>query len=206
MSNEIRGYSRRAACPTGSTYDGEWNVTSTAATSELVYDPYDHDTIFNPHALFRRLRDEAPLFYSEQYDFYAISRFEDIERTLVNREAFISRKGVTLDILKSGMEIPPGHADLRGSADPRDPPCVALPDVHAEADRSTRAGDPGALRQAAGSPGGCGRVRLRRRRRFRDPDASDQHARGNPGSRTRKLCATTSRGSGRTTRPSKQVR
>ena len=94
--------------PGGSTYDGEWNVTSTAATSELVYDPYDHDTIFNPHALFRRLRDEAPLFYSEQYDFYAISRFEDIERTLVNREAFISRKGVTLDILKSGMEIPPG--------------------------------------------------------------------------------------------------
>ena len=83
-------------------------MTSTATTSELVYDPYDHDTIFNPHALFRRLREEAPLYYSEQHDFYAISRFEDIERTLVNREVFVSRKGVTLDLLKGGMEIPPG--------------------------------------------------------------------------------------------------
>ena len=50
-------------------------MTSTS-TSELVYDPYDHETIFNPHAIFRRLRDEAPLYYSERYDFYAISRFE----------------------------------------------------------------------------------------------------------------------------------
>ena len=83
-------------------------MTSTATTSELVYDPYDHDTIFNPHALFRRLREEAPLYYSEQHDFYAISRFEDIERTLVNREVFVSRNGVTLDLLKGGMEIPPG--------------------------------------------------------------------------------------------------
>jgi cytochrome P450 len=81
-------------------------VTST--TSELVYDPYDHETIFDPHAVFRRLREEAPLYYSEQYDFYAISRFEDVERTLVNRETFVSHKGVTLDMLKSGMEIPPG--------------------------------------------------------------------------------------------------
>jgi cytochrome P450 len=83
-------------------------VTSTATTSDLVYDPYDHETIFHPHALFRRLRAEAPLYYSEQYDFYAISRFEDIERTLVNREVFVSRKGVTLDLLKGDMEIPPG--------------------------------------------------------------------------------------------------
>ena len=83
-------------------------MTSTATTSELIYDPYDHETIFNPHTLFRRLREEAPLYYSEQYDFYAISRFEDIERTLVNREVFVSRNGVTLDLLKGGMEIPPG--------------------------------------------------------------------------------------------------
>ena len=76
--------------------------------SDLVYDPYDRETIFNPHEVFRRLREEAPLYYSEQHDFYALSRFEDIERTLLNRETFISRRGVTLDMLKSGMEIPPG--------------------------------------------------------------------------------------------------
>jgi cytochrome P450 len=73
-----------------------------------VYDPYDHETIFDPHAVFRRLREEAPLYHSEQYGFYAVSRFEDVERTLVNRETFVSHKGVTLDMLTSGMEIPPG--------------------------------------------------------------------------------------------------
>jgi cytochrome P450 len=83
-------------------------VTSTATTSELIYDPYDHDTIFDPHAVFRRLRDEAPLYHSEQYGFYAVSRFDDVERTLVNRETFVSYKGVTLDMLMSGKEIPPG--------------------------------------------------------------------------------------------------
>jgi cytochrome P450 len=83
-------------------------VTTTATTSELVYDPYDHETIFNPHALFKRLRNEAPLYYSDEHGFYAVSRFDDIEQVLLNRDTFISRKGVTLDLLKSGMDIPMG--------------------------------------------------------------------------------------------------
>jgi cytochrome P450 len=83
-------------------------VTATATSNDLVYDPYDPATIENPHALFRRLRDEAPLYYNEEHGFYAVSRFEDIERTLINRETFISRKGVTLDLLKGEFEIPPG--------------------------------------------------------------------------------------------------
>ena len=68
------------------------------------------------HALFRRLRDEAPLYYSEQHDFYAVSRFEDIERTLLDRETFISRKGVTLDLLKGQFDIPPGTLIFDGVA------------------------------------------------------------------------------------------
>ena len=83
-------------------------MTAASTTKDLVYDPYDADTIFDPHALFRRLREEAPVYYSGQHDFYALSRFEDIERTLLNRETFISRRGVTLDLLKGGMEIPRG--------------------------------------------------------------------------------------------------
>jgi len=82
------------------------SVTTTSA--DLLYNPYDHETIQNPHALFRRMREEAPLYYNEDLDFYAISRFDDVESTLLNRDVFISRKGVTLDILKSDMEIPKG--------------------------------------------------------------------------------------------------
>lgn len=97
---------------------------ATATSSDLLYDPYDPETILKPHALFRRMREEAPLYYSEPYDFYAISRFDDIERTLLNRETFVSHKGVTLDMLKSAdflippgtviFEDPPTHAIHRG--------------------------------------------------------------------------------------------
>ena len=49
----------------------------TTTSRDLLYDPYDPATILSPHALFRRMRDEAPLYYSEQYNFYAISRFAE---------------------------------------------------------------------------------------------------------------------------------
>jgi cytochrome P450 len=74
----------------------------------LDYDPTDHATIRDPHPLFRRLREEAPLYRNEQQDFYALSRFEDVERAHINRDVFISARGVTLDILRLGIVIPPG--------------------------------------------------------------------------------------------------
>ena len=82
-------------------------MTSTASDA-LLYDPTDHDTIRDPYALFARLRDEAPLYHHESQDFYAVSRYDDITQVLLNRDTFISRKGVTLGILQSGMDIPPG--------------------------------------------------------------------------------------------------
>jgi cytochrome P450 len=84
-------------------------MVSVSTTSlELEYDPYDHETIRNPHPLFRRMREAGGIYYSARHAFYAVSRFDDIENVLLNREVFVSRKGVTLDILKSGMEIPKG--------------------------------------------------------------------------------------------------
>jgi cytochrome P450 len=83
-------------------------VATTTTSSELNFDPYDKQTALNPHPLFRRLREEAPLYYNQQHDFYALSRFEDVEFGHMNRETFISGRGVTLDILKANMKIPPG--------------------------------------------------------------------------------------------------
>jgi cytochrome P450 len=83
-------------------------VTTTATDSDLVFDPYDHSIMVDPHALFRRMREEAPLYYNPEHDFYAVSRFEDVEKVLLTRDVFISRKGVTLGLLKSDWEIPAG--------------------------------------------------------------------------------------------------
>jgi cytochrome P450 len=84
-------------------------VVAASTTDELVYDPYDHATILDPHATFRRLREEAPLYYNEQVGFYAVSRFDDCEKVLLNRDTYISSHGVTIDMLKTtDAVIPPG--------------------------------------------------------------------------------------------------
>ena len=44
------------------------------------YDPYDFEIDADPYPVWKRLRDEAPLYYNEKYDFYAISRYDDVER------------------------------------------------------------------------------------------------------------------------------
>jgi cytochrome P450 len=81
---------------------------TTSATDELYYDPWHAGLNADPYPMFKRLRDTAPLYYNEPHDFYALSRFDDVNRALVDNQTFSSAKGVVLEILKSGMEIPPG--------------------------------------------------------------------------------------------------
>ncbi len=77
-------------------------------TSDLSYDPYDIEIDADPYPVFARLREEAPLYYNEQYDFYALSRYEDVERGLVDRDTYISGRGGILEIIKAGIQMPPG--------------------------------------------------------------------------------------------------
>ena len=80
----------------------------TQTSAELYYDPYDYEIDADPYPLWRRMRDEAPLYYNERYDFYAITRFDDVEKALVDWRTFISGKGSVLEMIKAGIEIPPG--------------------------------------------------------------------------------------------------
>ncbi|MCK0176571.1 cytochrome P450 [Mycolicibacterium sp. F2034L] len=79
-----------------------------SATEELYYDPWHAELNADPYPMFKRIRDEAPLYYNEAHDFYAVSRFDDVNRTLVDNKSFSSARGIILEIIKSGMEIPPG--------------------------------------------------------------------------------------------------
>ena len=83
-------------------------MTTTPAGTDLYYDPYDFDIDADPYPVWKRLRDEAPLYYNEKYDFYALSRFDDVERCLADWQTYSSAKGSVLELIKSGMEIPPG--------------------------------------------------------------------------------------------------
>jgi cytochrome P450 len=88
----------------------------TATASDVYYDPFDFEIDTDPYPVWKRLRDEAPLYHNDRYDFYALSRFDDVERALVDWRVYSSAKGTVLELIKSGMEIP------RGSIIFEDPP------------------------------------------------------------------------------------
>jgi cytochrome P450 len=77
-------------------------------SNDLYYDPYDVEINADPYPVFKRLREEAPLYYNEQHDFFAVSHYEDVQRGLSDRATFISGRGGILELIKAGIEIPPG--------------------------------------------------------------------------------------------------
>jgi cytochrome P450 len=76
--------------------------------STIYYDPYDFEIDTDPYPLWRRMRDEAPLYRNERYDFFALSRFDDVERALVDWDTYRSGRGSVLELIRAGIEIPPG--------------------------------------------------------------------------------------------------
>jgi len=79
-----------------------------SAASDVYFDPYDVGLNADPYPMFRRLREEVPLYYNEQHDFYALSRFADVDRALVDHQTFSSAKGPILELIKANIDIPPG--------------------------------------------------------------------------------------------------
>lgn len=77
-------------------------------TVELYYDPFDHDIDDNPYPVWKRMREETPLYRNDKYNFYALSRYEDVARELPNWQTYRSGRGTTADILFNNVEVPPG--------------------------------------------------------------------------------------------------
>lgn len=76
--------------------------------TDVYYDPYDTEIDDDPHPVWKRLRDEAPLYYNEKLEFYALSRWDDVEAALLDWETYRSGRGTILDVLRARVEIPPG--------------------------------------------------------------------------------------------------
>ena len=80
----------------------------TVTATDVNFDMYDRDIYASPYAVYGRLRDEAPLYYNEPYNFYAVSRFDDVARVLGEAGQFISGKGGVYQIVSAGIEMPDG--------------------------------------------------------------------------------------------------
>jgi cytochrome P450 len=80
----------------------------TTTAEDVYYDPYDEAIYADPYPVYRRLREEAPLYYNERYEFWALSRYDDVESAFVDHATFSSARGDVLEMITSGMPMPEG--------------------------------------------------------------------------------------------------
>lgn len=79
-----------------------------SATSDVYYDPYNVELNLDPYPVYRRLREEAPLYYNSEYDFYALSRFADVHQAARDHQNLSSARGDILETVKANIDIPSG--------------------------------------------------------------------------------------------------
>jgi cytochrome P450 len=70
----------------------------------LIYDPYDYEIDANPHPIWKRMRDEAPVYYNEPHNFYALSRFDDVLRAHLDPMLFSSAHTTVLEIMTADVD------------------------------------------------------------------------------------------------------
>jgi cytochrome P450 len=89
---------------------------------DLYWDPFDPDIDTDPYGTWRRLRDEAPVYRNDRYDFWALSRHEDVNAAHRDPKTFLSGRGTVLELMGAeldrvaGMIIfmdPPQHETMR---------------------------------------------------------------------------------------------
>jgi len=89
--------------------------------TDIYWDPLTPELRDDPYPLWKRMRDELPVYYNDRLDFFALSRFHDIEAANRDAETFSSNHGTTLETMspvpvETGMIIwldPPKHTMLR---------------------------------------------------------------------------------------------
>jgi cytochrome P450 len=74
----------------------------------VYWDPFDRDIAEDPYPIYERMRTEAPVYYNDRHDFYALTRADDVERALTDWKTFSSARGPIIEVIKANIEIPPG--------------------------------------------------------------------------------------------------
>jgi cytochrome P450 len=69
---------------------------------DVMLDPYNYDFHEDPYPYYKRLRDEAPLYYNEELKFWALSRHQDVLQGFRNSTTLSNKFGVSLDPASRG--------------------------------------------------------------------------------------------------------
>ncbi len=81
---------------------------TTTTDASVYFDPYDVEINADPYGIYERLREEAPIYHNTEYDFWMLTRHDDVEKALVNWKVFSSTRSDILDIIRAGYELPGG--------------------------------------------------------------------------------------------------
>jgi cytochrome P450 len=91
-------------------------------TMDLYYDPYDYAIDADPYPIWKRLRDEAPVYWNEKHGFYALSRYDDVLNGLLDTESFASSHDILLEMIS---DEPYENPDDDHAGRPRAPGCAS---------------------------------------------------------------------------------
>lgn len=88
---------------------------------QVVFDPFSDEYFNDPYEIYLRMQDEAPVYYSHEHDFYALTRHDDVAAALKDHETYSSAKGCDLSMVRSEQAPqksiifmdPPDHRVMR---------------------------------------------------------------------------------------------
>ncbi|OBI30090.1 cytochrome P450 [Mycobacterium sp. E2238] len=93
-------------------------------TAEIVFDPFSEDFFNGAYQTYRRMRDEQPVYYNADLDFYALTRHADVAPAYKDAATYSSARGTDLASIRNGLPVdtgprmiimmdPPSHRDMR---------------------------------------------------------------------------------------------
>jgi cytochrome P450 len=88
---------------------------------DMYWDPFDKEIDVDPYPVWRRMREEAPVYRNDRFGFYALSRHADVDAAHRDTATYSSAYGTVLEIMspepiQTGLMIfmdPPAHTTLR---------------------------------------------------------------------------------------------
>ena len=113
-----------------------------SSTSRVMeYDPFSQEFQADPFPVYRWMRDEAPVFYSEKWNWWALSRFADVRAAATDPQTFLSYEGIDIDDTAKDQSGPgflpdidnPRHDQIRRMIQPQ-----LLPNRVAERENAVR--------------------------------------------------------------------
>ena len=96
-------------------------MTASQEAPRVSFDPFSDEYFNDPYEIYLRMQDDAPVYYSEEHDFYALTRHADVAAALKDHETYSSTRGCDLAMVQSDegpqksiiFMDPPEHRVLR---------------------------------------------------------------------------------------------